>query len=192
MKKYLLKIYFTVSLLLVADIAAYYFYKISLRGYYADIILFWLWFLGSITVIIVFWKNILAKLFLGAIVLALILSMAPMGLFFYAFILSSTPFGLRMEKDLNKNYRAQIVSYSVMTPPWLQIIEKKGLIEQQIIQCTDSELQDKNLDVSIRNSKDLILEKETDNTITLTLFYGGPNTSLTFNKATGKLIRFDK
>ena len=72
-----------------------------------------------------FWKKILAKLFLGAIILALILSMAPMGLLFYAFILSSTPFGLWMEKDLNKDYRAQIVSYSVMTPPWLQIIEKK-------------------------------------------------------------------
>lgn len=179
-------------MLLVVDIAAYFFYKISLRGYYADIILLWLWFIGSITVIIVFWKKILAKLFLGAIILALILSMAPMGLLFYAFILSSTPFGLWMEKDLNTDYRAQIVSYSVMTPPWLQIIEKKGLIEKQIIQCADSELRDKNLEVSIRNSKDLILEKETDSSITLTLFYGGPNTTLTFDKATGKLIRFDK
>lgn len=69
---------------------------------------------------------------------------------------------------------------------------KKGLIEKQIIQCTDSELRDKNLDVSIRNSKDMILEKESDSTITLTLFYGGFNTTLTFDKATGKLIRCDK
>lgn len=192
MKKYLLKIYLTLSLLLVADIAAYCLYKISLRGYYADIILFWLWFFTSILVIIVYWKKLLAKLFLGAIILALILSMAPMGLLFYAFILSTSPFGLWMEKDLNKDYRAQIVSYSVMVPPMLQIIEKKGLLEKQIIQCTDSELRDRNIDVSIRNSKDLILQKDTDHTITLTLFYGGPNTTLTFDKATGKLIKIEK
>lgn len=48
-----------------------------------------------------------------------------MGLFFYAFIFSSTPAGLWMNKDLNENYRAQIVSYSVMVPPMLQIVEKK-------------------------------------------------------------------
>ncbi len=76
-----------------------------------------------------------------------------MGLFFYAFIFSSTPAGLWMNKDLNENYRAQIVSYSVMVPPMLQIVEKKGLFEKQIIQCTDSELRDRNLEVSIRNSK---------------------------------------
>lgn len=192
MKKYLLKIYFTLSLLLVADIAVYFLYKISLRGYYADIILFWLWFFGSIFVIIVYWKKLLAKLFLGAIILAFILSMLPMGLFFYAFIFSSTPAGLWMNKDLNENYRAQIVSYSVMVPPLLQIVEKKGLFEKQIIQCTDSELRDRNLDISIRNSKDLILQKDTDRTIILTLFYGGPNTTLTFDKATGKLIKIEK
>lgn len=82
-----------------------------------------------------------------------------MGLFFYAFIFSSTPAGLWMNKDLNENYRTQIVSYSVMVPPMLQIVEKKGLFEKQIIQCTDSELRDRNLEVSIRNSKDLILQK---------------------------------
>ena len=48
-----------------------------------------------------------------------------MGLFFYAFIFSSTPAGLWMNKDLNENYRTQIVSYSVMVPPMLQIVEKK-------------------------------------------------------------------
>lgn len=114
-----------------------------------------------------------------------------MGLFFYAFIFSSTPAGLWMNKDLNENYRAQIVSYSVMVPPMLQIVEKKGLFEKQIIQCTDSELRDRNLEVSIRNSKDLILQKDTDRSITLTLFYG-TNTTLTFDKATGKLIKIEK
>ena len=101
MKNKLLIIYFILSFLLVTDIMMYALYRISLRGYYADIILFWLWFLGSITVIIVFEKDT-GQIVLGAIILALILSMAPMGLLFYAFILSSTPFGLWMEKTLTK------------------------------------------------------------------------------------------
>lgn len=55
-----------------------------------------------------------------------------MGLFFYAFIFSSTPAGLWMNKDLNENYRAQIVSYSVMVPPMLQIVEKKDCSKNKL------------------------------------------------------------
>jgi len=97
------------SILLVADCVAYYFYQISLAGYYSDIVLFWLWFLMSLVVIVLFWKKIMAKVFLGLMILALILSIAPMGLPFYTFILSMTSAGLRIDKDLNEKYRGQIV-----------------------------------------------------------------------------------
>ena len=185
MRKTILKAYSAVSLLLVADIIVYCYYKVSLRGYYSDVILFWLWFFGSIAIIILFWKKTMAKLLLGAMILALIGSILPMMLPFFALVFSTTPFGLRMTKDLNENYRAQIVGYSVMAYPVLQIIEKKGIVERQIIQCDDAQLPDHHLDLKIRSAKDIIFNQETARTLSVTLFYGGPNIKLTFDKATG-------
>jgi cellulose synthase/poly-beta-1,6-N-acetylglucosamine synthase-like glycosyltransferase len=155
-RKAILKAYSAISLVLVADMVAYYFYRISLNGYYSDVILFWLWLFGSIAIVILFWKKIIAKLLLGAMILALVGSILPMALPFFALVFSTTPFGLRLNKDLNKNYRAQIVGYSVMAYPVLQIIEKKGIVEQQIIQCDDSQLPDNNLELKIRSAKDII------------------------------------
>lgn len=189
MRKTILKVYGAISLLLVADIIAYCFYKLSLSGYYSDVILFWFWFFGSIAIVILFWKKIMAKVLLVAMILALIGSILPMMLPFFALVFSTTPFGLRMTKDLNKNYRAQIVGYSVMAYPVLQIIAKKGIVEKQIIQCDDTQLPDNNLDLKIRSAKDIIFDQETDRTLSVTLFYGGPNIKLTFDKSTGKIIR---
>lgn len=189
MRKTILKAYAAISLLLTLDVAAYCFYKISLRGYYSDVILFWLWFFGSIAVIILFWKKAMAKLLLGAMILALIGSILPMMLPFFALVFSTTPFGLRMTKDLNENYRAQIVGYSVMAHPVLQIIEKKGIVERQIIQCDDAQLPDHNADLKIRSAKGIIFDQENDRTLGVTLFYGGPNIKLTFDKATGKILK---
>lgn len=188
-RKTILKTYAAISLLLAADIAAYCFYKISLRGYYSDVVLFWLWFFGSIAIVILFWKKTMAKLLLAAMTLALIGSILPMMLPFFALVFSTTPFGLRMTKNLNENYRAQIVGYSVMAYPVLQVIEKKGIVERQIIQCDDAQLPDHHSDLKIRSAKDIIFGQETDRSLSLTLFYGGPNIKLTFDKATGKLIR---
>lgn len=174
--------------MLAADIAAYYFYNISLRGYYGDVILFWIWFFSSIAIIILFWKKIMAKLLLGIMVLALGLSILPMAIPFYALVFSATPFGLWMNKDLNENYRAQIVGYSVMAPPVLQIIEKKGIFEKQVFQCKDTELLNDTPNVKIRYAKDIIFGNETGSTLTLTLFYGGPNKILMFDKVTRNII----
>lgn len=189
MRNTVLKIYGLISLLLAADITAYYFYEISLKGYYSDVILFWLWFFGSIAVIILFWKKILAKLLLAAMILALVLSFLPMAIPFYALLFSTTPFGLWLDKDLNNNYRAQIVGYSVMAAPELQVIEKKGLLEQQVFLCRDSDLLNDNLNVKIRSAKDILFTNETDSTLALTLFYGGPNKILIFDKANGHIIK---
>ncbi|MGJ1433059.1 hypothetical protein ACR79M_15905 [Sphingobacterium spiritivorum] len=189
MKNIILKVYGVITVLLAADLLAYGFFRISLQGYYSDVVLVWLWFLGSFISIILFWKKILAKLLLGGIILGLVLSMLPMGMPFFAFILSTTPFGLWLKTDLNSEYRAQIVGYSVMAYPVLQVIEKKGLIEKQIFQCDDHDLLNDNLEVKIRYAKDILFESETDSTLTLTLFYGGPNKTLTFDKSSGKIIK---
>ena len=190
-----LYIFILLSVLLVADCVAYYLYEISLAGYYGDIILFWLWFLMSLVVIVLFWKKILAKVFLVLMILALILSIAPMGLPFYTFILSMTSAGLSIDKDLNEKYRGQIVGYGVMVYPWLEVIEKHGLLEKKILKCTDMQLEAFDKDridakfeiqlspnIKISEAKDLFLKSETDSTIAITIFYGGPNKTITFDK----------
>ncbi|RYJ39318.1 hypothetical protein NU08_1626 [Flavobacterium anhuiense] len=186
-KKIILRVYFSICALFVLDCVLYYFQEISLRGYYSDVVLSWLWLLSSFVIIIVFWKKLLAKLFLAAILVTFALSIIAMMLPFYTLLLSSTSLGLYQNKDLNENYRAQILGYGVMVQPWLEVIEKKGLFEKRIIKCTDSELMNDNLDVKIRTAKDILFKNETDSTLTLTLFYGGPNKTIIFDKKTGNI-----
>ncbi|MBW1658157.1 hypothetical protein [Flavobacterium quisquiliarum] len=188
-KKIILRFYLILSAISILDCALYYFKAISLRGYYSDAILFWLWLFMSFVIIIVFWKKLLAKLLLVALVITFALSIIAMMLPFYALVNSTTSLGLYINKNLNENYRAQIVGYGPMVYPWLEIIEKKGFFEKRIIKCTDSELMNDNLDIKIRTAKDIIFKNETDTTITLTLFYGGPNKTITFDKKTGNVIK---
>ena len=186
-KRVILKMYGVLSALLVTDLVAYFAFKISLKGYFADIILFWLWCLGSFLIVVIFWKRLLAKLFLIGMVSFVLLSMLPMGLPFYALVLSTTPLGLWLSKDLNSSYRGQIVSYSVMVPPWLEVMEKKGVIERRVLQCKDRELLDDRLDVKMRNARDISFDSETDTTLTLKLFYTGAQKTLVFDKRTGAI-----
>lgn len=186
-KKILLRIYFIIWALFLLDCLLYYFKEISLRGYYSDVILSWLWLISNFVIIIVFWKKLLAKLLLAAIIVTFAISIIAMMLPFFALLLSSTSLGLYQNKDINENYRAQIVGYSAMGHPWLEVIEKKGLFEKRIIKCTDSQLMNDNLNIKIRTAKDIIFRSENATTITLTLFYGGPNKTVTFDKNTGKI-----
>lgn len=186
-KKIILRVYFIICAFFVLDCLLYYFKEISLRGYYTDVVLSWVWLISSFVIIIVFWKKLISKLFLAAILVTFALSIMAMMLPFYALLLSSTSLGLYQNKDLNENYRAQIVGYGVMVQPWLEVIEKKGLFEKRIIKCTDSEIMNDNLDIKIRTAKDILFKNETDSTLTLTLFYGGPNKTITFDKKTGNI-----
>jgi hypothetical protein len=80
----ILRIYSILSLFLAINCVLYYFKEISLRGYYSDVILFWLWFVTSFLVVVVFWEKIMAKLLLTAIIVSIILSILPMMMPFFA------------------------------------------------------------------------------------------------------------
>ncbi len=188
-KKIILRLYLVISALFILDCLLYYFKEISFRGYYSDVVVFWFWLILSFVVIIIFWQKLLAKLLLASIVITLILSIVAMMIPFFAIVLSTTSLGLYQNKDLNEKYRAQIVGYGALTPPWLEVIEKNGLIEKRIFHCTDYQIMNNNLDMKIRMAKDIIFKNETDSTLTLTLFYGGPNKTLTFNKDNGKILQ---
>lgn len=200
MKKIVFIVFLVLSIVLLTDGILWYYYGISLSGYYSDVILFWSWFFVSISIIVLFWKKILAKLFLTAMVLALVLSILPLALPFYTFIFSMSPAGLKLDNNLNEKYRAQIVGYSPMMLPWLEVIEKRGLLEKKLFQCTEiniASLQDNNIEVKyeaqlrpvlrISQAKKVLLKSETDSTLTVVLFYGNPNRLLMFDKLTRRL-----
>lgn len=185
--KVILKLFIVLSSLLFLDILMYYYFFISFAGYYSDIILFWLWFICTVMVIVTYWKKLVAKLFLTSIFLVIILSIVPMMIPFYGFLLSMTPFGLIKNQNLNKNYRAQIVGYSVMVPPSLEIIKKMGLLEKRTFRLENKELEDLNSALRISSAKAIFFRSETVNTLSIELFYGGPNIFITFDKKTGKV-----
>lgn len=202
MKQKTLYIFLIFSVLLFMDCLIYYFYQMSFAGYYSDLILFWIWFITGMFIIVLFWEKIIIKIFLTVIVLAFIGSILPMMIPFYAFVFSMTSAGLKFDKNLNDKYRVQIVGYGVMLHPSLELIEKKGIFEQKILVCTDMDIQNfKNgktnvkddaqirTNLTISEAKEIFFEKETDSTIMLTLFYGQPNKTLTFDKLTKKLSK---
>lgn len=185
--KLFLSVYLILSSLLVIDCLLFYFQRISFRGYYSDVVLFWMWFITSWIVITIFWKKIIAKLLLAGMLITLILSILPMMLPFYALLFSTTSLGLVIDRNLNEKYRAQIVGYSVMTHPWLEVIEKHGIIEKRILKIDDSALMNDTLNIKIRTANNITFKNETDTTLTLTLFHVGSQKTITFNKNTGSI-----
>lgn len=124
---------------------------------------------------------------------------------FYGFVLSMTPYGLVLDKNLDENYRVQIVGYSVMIYPSLEVIEKMGIVERKLIHCFESDIQNferKKIeekddamllpDVRIKDAKDIVLESETDNTMTLKLDYEKFDRNISFDKKTKKLIQVNE
>lgn len=197
-------IFILLSVLLVADCVLFYKFQMSLAGYHSDIILFWSWLLTSLFVIVVYWKKLIAKVFLGLMVLSLAGCVLMMGLPLYSLMLSMTSAGLHLKKNLNEKYRAQIVGYGVMTHPWIEVIEKQGLLEQVIYKTTEMDIERLKMEpinvkfeaqlqpeLRISQAKNMILSKETDSTIAITLFYGGPNKTLTFDKTNKRLLEIE-
>ena len=174
LRKQLLINYIIVSLLFLTDFVSELCYKISLAGYWSDRILFWTWVALTATVIFGVWRKMLVKIYFGIILATIVLSIIPMGIFLSAGILSSTGEGLLYHKQISPNYRIQVVGYSIMSRPFTEIVEKKGLLEREIVHdCSDFCLNDtacfynrKIKDVSfVSESKDSITIQATDGKI---------------------------
>lgn len=186
--KWNLRVYLIIFFLLLTDIAAYFYFKYSLAGYYSDCVLIWIWFWYTIYIIISYRKKLLAKIYMALLLLGLVLSVIPMMLPISALLLSSSPYGLWLNKNLNDRYRVQIVGYSIMNGPGLQLIEKHGLLEKEVFSCFDQTIADDRTDVKIRHAKDVRFVGETDTSVTLTLFYGGPDKTISFDKKSGRVV----
>ncbi|MFB9077969.1 hypothetical protein ACFFLS_04785 [Flavobacterium procerum] len=184
-----IKIYVLISLLFATNCLLYYFASISLRGYYSDVVLFWFWLTTSFIVIIVYWKNILAKLLLASLLLTLAMSIIAMMIPFYALLNATTPLGLRTTREISPKYRAQIVEYSPMAPPSLEVIKTYGIVERRLFKNTSRQLLNDNMNVKINTATGIVFNSETNSTITLTLRYPGNQKAFTFNKSTGDIVQ---
>lgn len=127
-------------------------------------------------------------MYLTALIVASILSILPMMLPFSTLILSMSSYGLQTDKKLNNSYRAQIVCYSAMSKPWLEIVENKGLFEKRIGIYREFDFDNNDDYFRIGDTKDIYLKKETDSSLTIELFRGGDNKIVTINKTNGKVV----
>jgi hypothetical protein len=127
----LVKGYVLASLLLVLNLSLYLGWRISLVGYWSDRVLFWIWLLLTGVVLKRGWKRRATKIYAGLLVL-LVLSMVPMMIPFSIIVI--TGFGLDRDywKDVNGQIRIQQTGKSLIAVPTLEVIEKKGIYEQQI------------------------------------------------------------
>jgi hypothetical protein len=124
--------YVLASLLLVLDVSLYLGWRISLAGYWSDRMLFWVWLLLTALVLKRGWKRRATKMYAGLLVALLVLSMVPMMIPFSIIVMVG--FGLDRDytKDIDGRIRIQQTGKSIMAVPTLEVIEKKGVYEQQI------------------------------------------------------------
>ena len=163
----LLIAYCVLSFLLVANIAGDLFYQISVAGYWSDRILFWLWFFSTIFILIKFWKKLVTKIYFGLLVVGLLLSVIPMMVPFFSIILSSTGEGLHFKKQITPEYRLQVVGYSIMGRPLIEITKNKGLLEKRIANTNRNIFINDSTEISFFNVKDARFLSETDSTIAI-------------------------
>ncbi len=163
----ILLFYIIVSLLLVANIAGDLFYQISVAGYWSDRILFWIWFVGTFYILKTYWKKLLTKVYFGLLIVGVILSILPMMVPFFAIFLSSTGKGVHLKKQITPEYRIQVVGYSIMGRPLLEIMNNKGLLEKRIANTNINVFINDSTEIRIWDIKEARFLNETDSSISI-------------------------
>ncbi|WP_407404224.1 hypothetical protein [Chryseobacterium sp.] len=184
-KKIIFKAFLVFTFLLLLDILLYSFFELSFKGYFSDISIFWGWFILSIIVIILYWKKKAAKIYLGGLATAILVSILPMLIPFIAIILSMTPHGLYYSQPLPNDYRVQIVNYTPLGKPQLELIENKGLFEKHL-----NVIKDFDLDLGgryISQIEKISLLKEDEKSVSLLLHLDQDTREIKFQKSTGNL-----
>jgi hypothetical protein len=117
----------------VYDIYIWIRFDSSFSGYWTDRIIFWLWFITAIIIIFTSWsKDLYSKIYLYSIIGLIILSMIPMMIPFISIV--SMVFGADRDFSikLTPTLRLDEVAKGPMSLPGVLVIEKRGLLEQEI------------------------------------------------------------
>ncbi|MEO5911337.1 MAG: hypothetical protein ABIP95_10640 [Pelobium sp.] len=166
-KKRALISYILISIFLLANVIGDALYQISVAGYWSDRILFWIWFFCTFFILIKFWKKLLTKIYFGLLVAGVILSILPMMVPFWAIVLSSTGQGVHLKKQITPEYRVQVVGYSIMGRPLIEVIKNKSLLEKRIANTNRNVFVNDSTEIRIWAIKDAKFISETDSSIAI-------------------------
>jgi hypothetical protein len=165
MKK-LIQIYWSLTMLLLADTILYLFRDISLPGHWADWMLFWCWFILTLIVIL---GNIGKKWAIGyglSLLFLIMLSLLPMGVPFLTIVAFATESKHNSIK-LNSRVRLHENAKSVIAIPTIEAVKNYYIFEQTIGTTNFSfEINDKSYRlIDVEN----VREVTTDNSESLTV-----------------------
>lgn len=130
MKKILLSVHVLLSILLIGILFLWFSYKISLSGYWADLVVFWLWFISGLAYIIINFRNNRVKIYGLTWIVIVIITMIPQMIIFNWMTDIITGNDRLMYHELDEEVRCEIVKKGLLHD--LNITRKGGLFERQI------------------------------------------------------------
>ncbi len=164
--------YVLVSLLLVLDVSLYLGWRISLAGYWTDRVLFWVWLLLTAVVFRRGWQRRVTKIYAGLLGALLVLSMVPMMIPFSTIVMVGFGLDRFYWKDIDGRIRIQQTGKSIVGLPTLEVVEKKGIYEQQIASMNAREMWHE--DNTYQNIQDLVtlhVLRQTKDSVQVELVY---------------------
>ena len=139
MKKKIVYAYIGLTFLLFADLVSYLKWDISLRGFWADRILFWIWLIATILTILYFRENRITKMYAFSLIGLIVLSLLPMAIPFITLIGFATGSRSGCEFQLNSEYRIEEYIKSPIAMPEIHLIKAIGICER-IVEKREFEL----------------------------------------------------
>lgn len=86
---------------------------------------------------------------------------------FWAIVLSSTGQGVHLKKQITPEYRVQVVGYSIMGRPLIEVIKNKSLLEKRIANTNRNVFVNDSTEIRIWAIKDAKFISETDSSIAI-------------------------
>ncbi|WP_207420202.1 hypothetical protein [Desertivirga brevis] len=161
-------IYLILSAALILNLVLDIVKGISLQGYWADRIFFWIWLVYTLYILIKFWSKRGVRFYGWTLATLLGLSMLPMFIPFIAIILTGFGLDRTYGNDFNDNLRVQVTGKSVMGRPNVELIRKYGLYEVVLGEMSGFDLVDELND--LENIKRIKILEENKNNL-LVVFY---------------------
>ncbi|WP_066838916.1 hypothetical protein [Rufibacter ruber] len=167
-------IYIILSAALIINLTLDIIKGISLQGYWADRILFWIWLVYTVYILIKYWSKKGVKFYVWTLTALLGLSMLPMFIPFTAIIFTGFGLDRTYGNDFNDNLRVQVTGKSIMGRPNVELIRKYGLYGVVLGEMSGFDLVD-DLD-DLENVKRVkILEEKENNLLVEFYFPNGGN-----------------
>ena len=132
MRKSIILLYISFTLLVILQVLFYIFEGISLRGYWSDKVLVWLWLIATVIIVIKEIKKRITKIYLAGLGTILLLSIIPFGIPILLFCTFVTASDRDFVVRVNDNVRIQKVFGSPMVGYRIQVTVEKAFYERMV------------------------------------------------------------